>query len=105
MIAVKKVMKMQSLAGGYPHQYLVKYPENPKDIPAAMLNYAFRDGLPSPQNFAGLEADANLVKLRSPKCNKCMEDVEKRIVRELRRQIVGLSKSIPSMPRPFGEDT
>ena len=70
-----------------------------------MLNYVFRDGLPSPQNFAGLEAVANLVKLRSPKGNKSMKDVEKRFVRELRRQILGLSNSIPSMPRPSGEDT
>ena len=102
LFKVKKEIKANQIRSPYPHGYHVKYPTDPRLLPEAMKAHAFRDGLPGPHSFTGLDGIARLVKLRAPKGAKAVEDMEARLLRELRQQFVAM-RSTPRDGCNYGD--
>ena len=57
-------------------------------MPDAMRDYAFPDGVPTPRTFTGFDSFCRMVRLRGPKDGSSPTDMEKRIVRSLRSELL-----------------
>jgi len=85
---IKREIKARSLDARYPHQHLQQYPADPNGMPEAMGGYAFPDGVPTPRTFTGFDSFCRMMRLRGPKAGSSPTDMEKRIVRSLRSELL-----------------